>query len=199
MSHSPLLASLCFAALASAAFAQDAQAPDAGAEPSIEGSGAMVSETESNAGDVVATLALQALKPVLGEDGQPVLDEAGEPLEEFQPVAEGAALLPGDEIRYVVTLSNEGSGVEDLALALDLPAEASLLPETVTASVEVGLELGSSAEPALREPLFVEIEGTSVPNPAWAEAPERFDLLHTTIERLAAGEAATVTYDLVVR
>lgn len=199
MSHSPMLASLCLVALASAALAQDAGVPASGADLPIEGGETTASDDASNAGDVAATLALQALKPVLDEDGQPVLDETGEPLEEFQPVAEGTALLPGDEIRYLVALDNEGAAVEELALALDLPAEASLLPETVTASVEAAFDLGSSADPALREPLFVEIEGTSVPNPAWAEAPERFDQLLATIERLAAGEAATVTYDLVVR
>lgn len=182
------IACLILASLATPTLAQEA------ADPAAE-----LSQDQVSDGEVLADLALWALKPVLEESGQPLLDAQGEPVEDFQPVTEGAALLPGDQIRYVLTLSNEGADADDLALALDLPAEGLLLPESVTSSVEANFELGSSADTELRVPLLIQQDGTTIPNPTWATAPDGFDHLHATINRLAANEAATVTYDLVVR
>lgn len=198
MSYSLMLASLCLAVLASATAAQEAEAPASGSDP-VEGVEATAFEERSKVGEVAATLALEALKPELDAAGQPVLGEDGQPVLSFQPVADGMALLPSDEFRYVVTVANAGSEVEAMELALDLPIEARLLPETVAASAEASFELGSNADPASRKPLFVEIDGLSVPNPAWVAAPEAFDQLLVTIERIASGETATVTYHLVVR
>jgi len=189
MSTTRLLALIALAALAAPAAAQDAS------DPAVE-----IPEAAAEAPAAVeARLTVEVLKPELDEAGQPVLDANGQPVLAFQPVTEGAALLPGDEFRYHVVLDNSGAEVEAMQVALDLPAGARLLPESVEASGEASFELGATAEPALREPLFVEVSGTSVPNLLWIEAPERFDQLHVQIERIASGATATVTYHLVVR
>ena len=198
MATTRLFVAAVLAAVAAPLLAQEASAPAAGpaAETIAEAPDA---EASSETGTVSATIALEAFKPVLDEEGQPVLDDNAEPEFAFQPVAENAALLPGDEFRYIVTLDNSGPDVEAMAIALDIPAASRLLPETVTASVDAAFELGSTSDAELREPLFVEVDGVSIPNPSWTEAPERFDQLLANIERIASGETATVTYHLVVQ
>ncbi len=181
-----LLAAARCAMLAFPAFAQEAAAPQVPAGASASPS-------------VTAALSLEALKPVLDENGQPLLDAEGQPTLEFQPVTDGVALLPGDEFRYIATLQNDGAEVQALEVGLDLPQASRLMPETVAASDEATFELGSTADAALREPLLVEIDGASVPNPAWVQAPERFDRLFARIDQIPSGQAARVTYHLVVR
>lgn len=202
MPNAPLLSVLCLAAFAasalalapSRALAQDS-APDL-----AQGSGpGPAADAPAAAGAVTASVAVEALRPVLDADGQPELDAGGAPVLGFQPLADGAALLPGDTIRYVVALRNAGADVEALTAALDIPAAARLLAGTVAASVPATFELGSAADAAAAEPLFVEIDGARVENPRLAAAPAPFDQLRTTIGRLPGGATATVTYHLVVR
>jgi len=198
MSTSRLLALIALTALAAPVAAQDSADPAVATSEAATPEAATPEAAASAPAAVAAALTVEVLKPELDEAGQPVLDASGQPVLAFQPV-EGAALLPGDEFRYHVVLDNQGPEVEAMEVALDLPAGARLLPESVTASGEAGFELGAAADPALREPLFVEMGGARVPNPLWVEAPERFDQLRVEIERIASGATATVTYHLVVR
>lgn len=148
---------------------------------------------------VTALLVAEVLAPELDEMGQPRLDAAGQPVRAFQTIDDTSSLLPGDEFRYLVTVTSSGPEVEALALNLDLPAAGRLLPQTVTSSANSSFEVGSSVDAGLREPLFVDESGVEVLNPDWVAAPDRFDQLFVTFDRIAPGASATVTYHLVVR
>ncbi|TNC52362.1 hypothetical protein FHG66_02135 [Rubellimicrobium rubrum] len=185
MTSMRLLATALAALMAFPLHAQDAAPAPAAPPAATEG--------------VQAGLRIEVLKPTLDESGQPVLDASGQPVLGFQPVAYDLSLLPGDEFRYIAELVNDGPDAEAIEIGLDVPSASRLLPETVVASTDAVFELGSTTDATLRLPLFVEVDGASVPNPEWAATPERFDRLYARIQRIPSEQTATVTYHLVVR
>jgi hypothetical protein len=114
---------------------------------------------EEQPSTIMVALAGYTLEPELDEDGVPVLDDDGQPVLLRVPL-DDSVIVPGDDVLYVITLSNPTLEVAvNLQLAAQVAPEVLLDPYSFVGPEGFLLEWADIENPDQFRPVFVEIEG----------------------------------------
>lgn len=158
----------------------------------------LAAETEAPAADpktVQVTLAGFTVVSKTDESGQPVLDDAGEPVILRIPLDE-SVVTPGETVLYVIALNNRTDDpATDLALTAKITADVLLDPYSFTAPDELIVAWADRDSPDQFKPLFEEIEGEEV----MQADLDTLSALRLTLPELAPAAQSSIEYTVTLR
>lgn len=157
---------------------------------------AQTDATVEDAPDTVqVTLAGYTLAPELTETGEPVLDDAGEPVFMRVPLDE-SIITPGDVVLYVITLDNATDDpAMNLQLGAQIAAELVLDPFSITGPDGLVVEWADGEAPDQFNPVFEEVDGEQV----MTADLDALRALRLTLPELPPSDQSSVEYTATLR
>jgi hypothetical protein len=145
---------------------------------------------------ITAQIDASVVREQVDADGFPVLDADGNAVIVYEPVTD-TPVIPGDQVRYMVTMENLGPDVTNFSVAFDIPAQGLLIPETIASDWDATFYVGTTDLPEVRTEIFEQGQDLSA---GYLEIPDgEIAKIHASIPTLAAGEAGVISYNMMIR